>query len=179
MLKISKEKTPYHTYCLESDYDVVLVEYCQFLNMALGWQEFNWDKESKKWRFRDVSIVSMIKGKFPSLITSKDVDEDVEEYKERYLKKIEIEKEVNEVKEAEKSKIEVKGIKGDLYEYQKLGIEFLTKSGGRALLADSPGVGKTVQALGFITHNEYKRSLIVCPASVKFSWESEIDKWTN
>ena len=75
--------------------------------------------------------------------------------------------------------MEVNGIKGNLYEYQKLGVEFFLNSGGRALLADSPGVGKTVQALGFLTHTQYKRSLIVCPASVKFSWENEIDKWTN
>jgi len=73
----------------------------------------------------------------------------------------------------------VEGITGNLYEYQKLGVEFLLNSGGKALLADSPGVGKTVQALGFITHSGLKRSLIVCPASVKFSWESEVEKWTN
>lgn len=74
---------------------------------------------------------------------------------------------------------EVNGIKGALYEYQKDGVEFLVKSGGRALLADSPGVGKTVQALGYLTHSGHSRSLIVCPASVKFSWENEISKWTN
>ena len=74
---------------------------------------------------------------------------------------------------------QVKGIKNELYEYQKLGVEFLVNSGGRALLADSPGVGKTAQALGFLTHNGHKRSLVVCPASVKFSWESEVKKWTS
>jgi len=75
--------------------------------------------------------------------------------------------------------MEIKGIKGDLYEYQKLGIEFLLNSGGKALLADSPGVGKTAQALGYLTHSNHARTLIICPASVKFSWESEIEKWTN
>lgn len=76
---------------------------------------------------------------------------------------------------------EVRGIKKNvnLYEYQKEGIEFLLNSGGRALLADSPGVGKTAQALGFVAHSGYNRTLIVCPASVKFSWENEIEKWTN
>lgn len=75
--------------------------------------------------------------------------------------------------------IEVKGIKGNLHDYQKEGVEFFLKSGGRAILNDSPGVGKSCQALGFITHNDYKRSLIICPASVKYSWEIEIKKWTN
>lgn len=73
----------------------------------------------------------------------------------------------------------VNGIKGTLYEYQKDGIEFLLNSGGRALLADSPGVGKTAQALGYIAHSGHRRSLIVCPASVKFSWVNEVEKWTS
>ena len=73
----------------------------------------------------------------------------------------------------------IQGIKGELYDYQKAGVEFLLKSGGRALLADSPGVGKTAQALGYISHSGHKRSLIICPASVKFAWESEIEKWTT
>lgn len=73
----------------------------------------------------------------------------------------------------------INGIRGTLYDYQKTGIEFLLNSGGRALLADSPGVGKTAQALGFITHSGHKRTLVVCPASVKFSWENEVAKWTT
>ena len=75
--------------------------------------------------------------------------------------------------------MEINNVKGKLYDYQKVGIEFLLNSGGRALLADSPGVGKTAQALGYIAHAGHKRSLIVCPASVKFAWESEIAKWTK
>lgn len=75
--------------------------------------------------------------------------------------------------------LEIKGIKGNLYEYQKEGVEFLINSGGRALLADSPGVGKTAQALGYITHMGFDRTLVVCPASVKFSWENEVEKWTD
>lgn len=75
--------------------------------------------------------------------------------------------------------MEIENIKGQLYEYQKIGIEFLLKSGGRALLADSPGVGKTAQALGYLAHSGFKRNLIVCPASVKFAWENEVEKWTH
>lgn len=77
--------------------------------------------------------------------------------------------------------MEINGIKKnvELYDYQKVGVEFLLNSGGRALLADSPGVGKTAQALGYLTHSGHRRSLVVCPASVKFSWEAEIDKWTH
>jgi SWI/SNF-related matrix-associated actin-dependent regulator 1 of chromatin subfamily A len=75
--------------------------------------------------------------------------------------------------------MEINGIKLSLYEYQKVGVEFLLNSGGRALLADSPGVGKTAQALGYVTHSFHRRTLVICPASVKFSWENEVEKWTN
>lgn len=74
--------------------------------------------------------------------------------------------------------MKINGMKLELYEYQKLGVEFLLNSGGRALLADSPGVGKTAQALGYVAHSGFKRTLVVCPASVKFSWENEAEKWT-
>ena len=96
-------------------------------------------------------------------------------------KKREKEKEINaeRIRKAETSTIELKGVKGSLYEYQKLGVEFLLNSGGRALLADAPGVGKTAQTLAYIAHAGFKRTLVVCPASVKFSWENETEKWTN
>lgn len=45
------------------------------------------------------------------------------------------------------------------FPFQIEGIKFLEQSGGRALIADEPGLGKTIQALGFgITHQS-----IVCP----------------
>jgi len=41
------------------------------------------------------------------------------------------------------------------------------------------GLGKTVQALAYIVHQKHKKSLVICPASVKFVWEDEINKWTD
>lgn len=171
-MKIIKEKTNYHTYALESEYSRPLVEYCQYLKNTLGWQEFQWDADNKKWRFKNPEIIIMMKDKFPTL----EVDPEVQN--EIVLEEKQVET-AQQIKEAKVSTIDLKGVKGNLYEYQKLGIEFLLNSGGRALLADSPGVGKTAQSLGYLAHSGYKRTLIVCPASVKFSWESEIEKWTN
>ena len=42
-------------------------------------------------------------------------------------------------------KIDLSQIKGELYPYQKLGVEFFVSNNGRALLADEPGTGKTLQ----------------------------------
>lgn len=59
-----------------------------------------------------------------------------------------------------------------LFEYQKSGIEFL-KEKKKAILADSMGMGKTIQAI--IACKELGgKTLVVCPASVKENWRREI-----
>ena len=60
--------------------------------------------------------------------------------------------------------------------FQKAGIEYAVQR-ERTLIADPPGLGKTIQAIG--THNttKSKKVLIVCPASLKKNWEREWLKW--
>ena len=77
------------------------------------------------------------------------------------------------------STLEFPGINGTLYPYQKLGVEFFINSNGRALLADEPGTGKTLQSLAYVVHQNFKRVLVITPASVKFVWEAEVLKWTK
>ena len=178
-MKITKEKTKYHNYALESAFDQTLVDYCLFLKKTFGWQEFQWDMSEKKWRFKDPELIIMLKEKFKDTEFGEDIDDDLLTHQKETAKAQEQAKNSKRIKEADTSILKLNGVKGDLYEYQKLGIEFLLNSGGRALLADSPGVGKTAQALGYIAHSNFKRNLIVCPASVKFSWENEIVKWTK
>lgn len=178
-MKIIKERSVYHIYAFESKYDNDIVSYCQFLKTSFGSQNFSWDTDGRKWRFSDSTIVTMMKDKFPRLEIETSVAIDVYLDQKGKKEQKEQEEKIEKIKEGISSGVKINGIKGELYPYQKLGIEFLLNSGGRALLADSPGVGKTVQALGYLTHSEHKRTLIVCPASVKFSWESEIKKWTN
>ena len=178
-MRIIKEKTQYHLYSLESEYNTTLVGYCQYLNKTFGWKEFWWDVEAKKCRFKDPAIILMVRDKFPELEINLEIQNEVKLHEQIMKGEHERSENAQRIKEASTSTIKVNGIKGELYEYQKLGIEFLLNSGGRALLADSPGVGKTAQALGYVAHSGHKRTLIVCPASVKFSWENEIEKWTN
>jgi len=176
-MRIVKECTPYFKFSLEKISSEAVGEYCRFLTQSFGWYDIAW--QERKWRFNDPQIASMIKEKFPETEVNIDIEgELIDRFieKEREREKVE---NIRRIKEGGESKIEIKGIKGDLYNYQKLGVEFFINSNGRAILADSPGVGKTAQALGYIAHSGKKRSLIVCPASVKFSWENEIKKWTN
>ncbi|MDZ7344765.1 MAG: SNF2-related protein, partial [candidate division KSB1 bacterium] len=75
--------------------------------------------------------------------------------------------------------------RGELRPYQKQGLNwlyFLQEFRFGGCLADDMGLGKTIQALS-ILQNEKERgvttpSLIVCPTSVLFNWEKEIQRFT-
>lgn len=61
--------------------------------------------------------------------------------------------------------------------FQREGIKWL-KGRENALLADEMGLGKTIQVIGLINADvSIKRVLIVCPASLKLNWKSELMTW--
>ncbi len=65
----------------------------------------------------------------------------------------------------------------DYLPYQKVGIFYAVRQ-GNALIADEPGLGKTIQAIG--TSNavpEARRILVITPASLKINWQREWQKW--
>jgi SWI/SNF-related matrix-associated actin-dependent regulator of chromatin subfamily A-like protein 1 len=66
-----------------------------------------------------------------------------------------------------------------LYPYQREGVEAIKRFGGRCWLADSMGLGKSIQALTYHKEMEYRRTVVVCPASLKWVWESEAKKHYN
>ncbi len=77
-----------------------------------------------------------------------------------------------------------KGIKAEFREYQTRGfgwLWFLYQYGLNGILADDMGLGKTLQALALLQKAKEKNkkapSLVVCPTSVVFNWESEIEKF--
>ena len=65
-----------------------------------------------------------------------------------------------------------------LYPYQVEGVKFLVRT-KKSYLTDEMGLGKTVQVIGFTNFVKPEKILIVCPASLKFNWESEYRKFST
>lgn len=64
------------------------------------------------------------------------------------------------------------------YEYQKKAIKFFDINKGVSILGDEMGIGKTVSAIGYAVKNK-KKTLVICPASLKLMWRDEVSKFTN
>lgn len=92
------------------------------------------------------------------------------------------------MKNVEDSDYEVPaGLNAELRPYQKFGFRWLMTLGAMGfggILADDMGLGKTVQAIAYLVavKENYegdapRRSLIICPASLVYNWESEIHRF--
>ncbi len=69
--------------------------------------------------------------------------------------------------------------------YQLAGFQwllFLNEAGWGGILADDMGLGKTVQTLAFFQHfknlNPSAKFMVVCPTTLMYNWENEINKFT-
>jgi ERCC4-related helicase len=73
-------------------------------------------------------------------------------------------------------------IKAPLFPYQQKGVFFsLFKKGN--IIADEMGLGKTLQAITTAVLKkeiyDFKRVLVICPASLKYQWKKEVEKFTD
>ena len=73
-------------------------------------------------------------------------------------------------------------LKAELLPYQLDGVAFAVGA-GRAVLADDMGLGKTIQGVGaaelLAREAGIGKVLVVCPASVKSQWRSEIHRFSD
>lgn len=95
---------------------------------------------------------------------------------------------IRNMKSADDSDFEVPDhLKGTLRNYQKAGYRWLCTleaMGFGGILADDMGLGKTIQMIAFLCARYEKEgdaagapSLIVCPASLVYNWEGELDRF--
>ena len=73
-------------------------------------------------------------------------------------------------------------LKGELLPYQMDGVAFAAGA-GRAILADDMGLGKTIQGIGvaelLAREANIARVLVICPATLKSQWRSEIHRFCH
>ena len=88
--------------------------------------------------------------------------------------------ELNQIKQ--QTTLDFSTIKATLYPYQKEGVNFAVFKKG-VIIADEMGLGKTLQAISTAVLKKsifnFKKTLVICPASVKHQWKNEIEKFTN
>ena len=65
-----------------------------------------------------------------------------------------------------------------LYEYQLEGVAKTIRF-KRAINGDDMGLGKTIQAIAAVEAISGYPALVICPASLKYNWQDEWEKWTN
>lgn len=131
-----------------------------------------WDGRAGAWVIPDEAdfmdaVIAALKGSGTAVEV--EVDRAIRETNERAY----------EASRAESADIEVP-TKKPLYPFQKAGVRWIEERGGRAMIADEPGLGKTAQALGFLArHPEALPALVVCPATLKANWYNEVRNFTD
>lgn len=82
---------------------------------------------------------------------------------------------LTDLSRAKDSEVEIDGLGGTLRPFQRAGVEYVTRAGGRSFIADDMGTGKTVQALAAVQAKQAFPAVVVCPASVKLSWRDHVN----
>lgn len=178
-MKIDYAPTTYHKFALTYDYKPDRVAFCRLMKESWGWQGFSFDQVNRQWVFSDPKIIEAFRERFPEIDVTDQakkmageayIEEEQESVTAAYIDKLRTEM---------TSDIVLDKLKAELYPFQKAGVDFLVKSGGRAILADDPGLGKSAQTIGYMTVEDPARTLIVCPATMKYTWQAELTKWSD
>ncbi|HUE73758.1 MAG TPA: DEAD/DEAH box helicase [Pirellulaceae bacterium] len=108
---------------------------------------------------------------------------DAEEFIQKRLNQQRLARLVAEIrKDPQNHPLRTSLVKVPLLPYQLDGIAFAAGA-GRAVLADDMGLGKTIQGVGLaelLARNaDIKKVLVVCPASLKSQWRSEIRRFCD
>jgi hypothetical protein len=108
---------------------------------------------------------------------------DAEEFIEQRLLQARLEERMAAIRmDSGKHPLRTTLLKVPLLPYQLDGIAFAAGA-GRAILADDMGLGKTIQGVGtaeiLAREADIKKVLVICPASLKSQWRSEIHRFCD
>jgi superfamily II DNA or RNA helicase len=108
---------------------------------------------------------------------------DAEEFIEQQLQQQRLQKVAEEIRHSPaRHPLRKKMLRTELLPYQLDGIAFAVGA-GRAILADDMGLGKTIQGIGvaqlLAQVANISRVLVICPASLKSQWRSEIERFSG
>ena len=171
---ISKDKK--HIY-IEFEYDT------QIINLIKSIPSAKWNKEIKIWSISNKSNFPLL---LIDLFTKNKVtcvcDSGFQKIYETCFKKEGVKNEnIEKISQSKtiESKVDFsKFLKIDPFGYQKEDFNFLQSINGCGILGLEPGLGKSLEAITYSTYNKHK-SIVICPASLKWNWESEINKFTD
>ena len=95
---------------------------------------------------------------------------------ENYFEKRELEQLSKEIE------LDYSLVNADLYPFQEEGVRFAVFKKG-VIIADEMGLGKTLQAISTAILKkdlfDFKKTLVICPASVKHQWRKEVERFTD
>lgn len=64
--------------------------------------------------------------------------------------------------------------------HQRVDIHYMVEAARDSyLLAHQPGVGKTLEAIGWAVRRKARRTLVICPASARYQWRREIRRYAR
>lgn len=144
-----------------------------------------WDADAKAWviPLGEASKLIQLLGAEHSLSKLMNTHDEIRTYLHKKAERIAISGASvlsdEEIVEQMKKRLEGRFPAGkELFPFQYVGVRFGELAGGRFLLGDDMGVGKTIQALAYAAlHEEQWPVVVVCPANVKYNWAKEIGSW--
>ena len=176
-MQIRKDPVSKFDYVFDFNYNEEIIAFCRHIKSIKGMNSLKFVE--KKWRFNDLHIMHLLLEKYFEIEVHANMQEDIELFElEKKQKEIQIMK-GKELKKSMNSNVQINNIKGTLYGFQKATVAWLLNNNGRGLVSLDMGLGKTFVSLAYVAHTKKEKTLIVVPASMKYSWADEVSKWTK